>query len=491
MMSSPYLQLLHLALPETIIVITAIIVLATDLAMRQKALATRLRISAGVSAIGCAGAVFLLATAPASGNLMEGMFVSSPLITHVKVALLILALVTIVLSINARFTEHVGEYVLLILLATTGMMFLVSSQNLLTTFVSLELLSLALYAMTAFGKGEKNGSEAALKYFLFGAMSAAFLLFGFSLLYGLTNATSFAQIGAGLASASSSPLLIVAMVTTVIGLGFKVAAAPFHFWAPDVYEGAPNPVAAFIASSSKVASFFVLFQLVATVYVAHPGSAAWMHMASGSMPLIAMAAALSVVLGNLGALTQTSARRLLAYSAIAHTGYMLIAVAGRSDQSLSALLYYVVTYSLGTLGTFAIVAIVEENTGSDALANFDGLSRRAPLLSACLFVFLLSQAGIPPLAGFFAKFYLFSAALHATASLSLLWLVILAIAMSAVSLYYYLRVLKRVYVADPPNDSAALSIPMTTQIVVALLALAVLLAGALPESLLRYFGAAS
>jgi NADH-quinone oxidoreductase subunit N len=274
---------------------------------------------------------------------------------------------------------------------------------------------------------------------------------------------------------------------TTIGLGFKVAAAPFHFWAPDVYEGAPNPVAAFIASSSKVASFFVLFQLIGTVYEGAPGSAAWMHMAAGWMPLIACIAALSIVLGNLGALTQTSVRRLLAYSAIAHSGYMLIAVVAHSAQSLSALLYYVTTYSLGTLGAFAVVAVVEEHTGSDALENFAGLSRRAPLLAASLFIFLLSQAGIPPLAGFFAKFYLFSAALLATGSTALLWLVVLAIAMSAVSLYYYLKVLKRVYVTDPPEGSGQFNMPAITQIMVAFLALAVLLAGALPEPLLRWF----
>jgi NADH-quinone oxidoreductase subunit N len=491
MTPSPYLQLLRLALPETIVVITAIIVLATDLAFRQRSLLTRLRTSAVLSTFGCAVSTFLLIKDAAYASMSDDMFVTSPLIAHVKIALLLLVILTIVLSIETRFTEHIGEYVLLLLLATTGMMFLVSSRNLLTTFVSLELLSLALYAMTAFGKDNAHASEAALKYFLFGAMSAAFLLFGFSLIYGLTNATAFTLIGCKLAGSSASPLLIVAMVTTAIGLGFKVAAAPFHFWAPDVYEGAPNPVAAFIASSSKVASFFVVFQLIGVVYESASGSAAWMHMASGWMPLIACMAALSIVLGNLGALAQTGMRRLLAYSAIAHSGYMLIAVVAHSGQSLGALLYYVITYSLGTLGAFAVVAVVEQNTGSDTFGSFDGLSRRAPLLSASLFIFLLSQAGIPPLAGFFAKFYLFSAALRAAGSMALLWLLILAIAMSAVSLYYYLKVLKHVYVVDPPENAAVLSVSVSTQVVVAILALAVLLTGALPEPLLRWFSATS
>jgi NADH-quinone oxidoreductase subunit N len=489
MTPTPYLHLLHLVLPETVVVITAILVLAADLAIRQRSTTTRLWTSAVLSTLGCTASALLIQSGMYAST-MDDMFVTTPVIAHVKVALLALVLLTIILSIETHFTEHIGEYVLLLLLATTGMMFLVSSRNLLTTFVSLEMLSLALYAMVAFGRDNVRVGEAALKYFLFGAMSAAFLLFGFSLLYGLTNATAFTLIGCKLAGNSTSPLLAVAMVTTIIGLGFKVAAAPFHFWAPDVYEGAPNPIAAFIASSSKVASFFVLFQLVVTLFESASGSAAWMHMASGWTPLIAFVAALSIVLGNLGALAQIGMRRLLAYSAIANSGYMLIAVVAHSSQSLGALLYYVVTYSLGTLGAFAVVAVVEQNAGSDAFANFDGLSRRAPLLSASFFIFLLSQAGIPPLAGFFAKFYLFSAALRATGSMTLLWLVVLAIAMSAVSLYYYLKVLKRVYVADPPENAAELSISMSTQVIVAILALGVLLTGAIPEPILKWFSAA-
>jgi NADH-quinone oxidoreductase subunit N len=281
----------------------------------------------------------------------------------------------------------------------------------------------------------------------------------------------------------------------VIGFGFKVAAFPFHFWAPDVYQGAPAPSAAFIASSSKVASFFIFFQVLAVGFAGAEGSAAWMHFTSGWVPVVAVVAALSMVLGNLVAIVQRSVRRLLAYSAIAHAGYMLLAIVAHTQQSLGALLYYVFTYALATLGAFGVVSIVEQQTGGDRLAHFDGLSRRAPVLSACMFVFLLSLAGIPPLAGFFGKFYLFVSVLHSGPGL--LWLIVLAIAMSAVSLYYYLQVLKRIYVANPSDavanasaETTTIRTPILSQAVVVLLAAGVVLLGCAPHLLLHWINAA-
>jgi NADH-quinone oxidoreductase subunit N len=489
----PYLQLLHLSVPQIVLDITALIVLFSDLALRQKALRFRFAVASGIASAGCAIAIVRLLTAQTSVNLFDGMLVANLLISRVQIALLVLTIFTLLLSIDSTFTDHIGEFVTLILLAVTGMMFLVSTQNILVTFISLELLSLALYSLTAFDKRRPQSSEAALKYFLFGGMSAAFLLFGFTLLYGISNSTNFGQIGAAIAITGMTPIVVIAIVTSIIGFGFKVAAAPFHFWAPDVYQGAPNPVAAFIASSSKVASFFVFFTLMSVCYSSVAGSAEWMHFTAGWAPVLAAVAALSMIVGNLGALAQSSLRRLLAYSAIAHTGYMLIAIVARTPQTLGALLYYVVTYSLSVLGTFAIIAIVEQQNDSpagkpDQLENFNGLSRRAPILSACLFVFLLSQAGIPPLAGFFGKFYLFASALHAPAGYSaLLWLVILALAMSAVSLFYYLQILKRVYVTDPTEITGPLRTPSLAITLIALLAFLVLGLGCFPETLIRWF----
>jgi NADH-quinone oxidoreductase subunit N len=324
------------------------------------------------------------------------------------------------------------------------MLFLVATQDLLVIFLSLEMLSLSLYIMAAFHKPSARSAKASLQYFLFGGMSAAFLLFGFSLLYGLSNSTSLLQIAAAIHK-PLNPLLIVAIVTTLIGLGFKVAAAPLHFWAPGVYQDAPTASAAFIASGSKVASFFVFFQVMCLGFAGAEGSAGIAHFVSGWVPALALMALISMVLGNLVAIVQTTLRRLIAWSAIAHAGYILLAIVARTPRNLGPLLYYIVTYALGTLGIFTVLQAVEGDTGSDSLSTYDGLSRRAPFLSACLSVFLLSLAGIPPLAGFFAKFYVFAAAMKA----DLYGLAVIGVLLSAIGAFYYLRIVKIMYFDEP------------------------------------------
>jgi NADH-quinone oxidoreductase subunit N len=483
-----YQDLLQLALPEVIVVVTALLVLALDL-MFLRGSEKPLRTSVGsiVSLLGCAAAVVWILHAPQSANVLDGMIVLNPLAQRIQIALLILSSLTILTFIGSTFTEHISEYLALILLATVSMMFLVSTQNLLLLFLSLELLSLSLYILVAFNKRSARSAEAALKYFVFGGISAAFLLFGFSLLYGLSNSTNLARIGNTIHESSPDPLLLVAIVMTIVGLGFKVAAAPFHFWAPDVYQGAPAPSAALIASGSKVAGFFIFFQVMAIGFAGAEGGATRNDYAAGWVPVIAIVAVLSMILGNLVAILQTSVRRLLAYSAIAHAGYMLLGILSHTDQSFSALLYYAITYALTVLGAFVIIAIVEEATGGDSIANFAGFSRRAPIPAFCMLIFMLSLAGIPPLAGFFGKFYLFSSVLSATLGiLGLLWLVVIAIAMSAVSLYYYLKVLKSIYVANPPTDAGPIRIPVLRQIVLCLIALSVVVLGCAPNLLLHW-----
>jgi NADH-quinone oxidoreductase subunit N len=367
------------------------------------------------------------------------------------------------------------------------MMLLVSTQNLLVIFLSLELLSLSLYILAAFNKRSALSAEAALKYFLFGGISAAFLLFGFSLLYGFSNSTNLQQIAASIHGAPLDPLLLAAIVMVLAGLGFKVAAVPFHFWAPDVYQGAPAPSAALIASGSKVAGFFIFYQVMVLGLAGAAGSGAWHSFASGWVPAVAILAVLSMALGNLVAILQTSVRRLIAYSAIGHGGYMLLGILAQTNQSFSALLYYAITYALTVIGAFGVITLVEDATGGDKLIDFAGLSRRAPLPSFCMLIFFLSLAGIPPLAGFFGKFYLFSSVLESTpGSIGLLWLVVLAIVMSAVSLYYYLKVLKSIYVADPPPSAPPMHISTLRQTILCLIALAVVLLGCAPNLLLHW-----
>ena len=479
-----YLELLKLAAPETIVVLTALVVLTIDLTS-MRGLDTRLRFVIGgmLTCAGCAAAIAWMLVMPAHANALQGMLVVDPLTQLVKIAVLALTIFTVLISIESNFTTHVGEYLALILLATVGMMFLVSAEDILMIFVSLELISLSLYVLAAFNKRDIKSAEAALKYFLFGGMSAAFMLFGLSLLYGLSGSTNLGQIATALAGKELDPLLIVAIVMTVIGFGFKVAAVPFHLWAPDTYQGAPTPSAAFIASGSKVASFFIFAKVMLLGFAGAEGSGAFHAYAAGWVPVIAIVAGLSMILGNVVAIVQSSVKRLLAYSAIAHAGYMLLAVLSHDQQAVASLIYYAVTYGLTTIGAFGVVAVVESGAGDDKLSSFAGLSRRAPVVSLCMMIFMLSLAGIPPLAGFFGKFYVFTEAIKSGApNLGLLWLVILAIAMSAVSLYYYLQVLKQIYVADATKgtNTQPFLVPWVTQITLAILALGVVLLGCFP-----------
>ena len=497
-----YVDLFRVTLPETVLEVAALLVLIIDLGfLRKAALQLRLAIAAIVGIAGCGVAIWsmrLQGTAgltygPSSDLTMLGV---GGYIAAAQVGILLLTALTLVLLIDAHFTRHAGEYVAVVLMAAAGGLLISAAQDLLVIFIGLELLSLGLYILTAFAKASSKSAEAAMKYYLFGGMSAAFLLFGFSYLYGITGSTNLHLILLELHKGElyqATPLLNVAVVLIVTGLGFKVAAVPFHLWAPDTYEGAPAPAAAFIASVSKVASFALLIGIAsAAVHVfdatnnsvastqqgTHPGfGGPWMLL------LVTLATA-SMALGNLAALAQISVRRLLAYSAIAHAGYILTAVAffSYSPLSTNAILYYILTYGLTTIGAFGVVSVVERATGSDKLDAFLGLHKRNPLLAAVLLVLFLSLAGIPPLVGFWAKFNLFAAVLNVSAGVVPFTLVALAIAMSAVSLYYYLQVLKRAYVMPAVDDTPIKAHPITLIVLVAIAA-AVVLFGCFPTLL--------
>jgi len=303
------------------------------------------------------------------------------------------------------------------------------------------------------------------------------------LLYGISGSLSLGEIATAVNRSPGDPLLTIAVVMAVTGFGFKIAAAPFHMWAPEVYQGAPTWSATLVASSSKVASFFALFVFFYVGLMGAAGSAALGSYSIGWAPLIAIVAVASMLWGNLAAIAQTSFRRLLAYSAIGHAGYMLIALVAHSQQSFVSLVYYVITYALATVGAFGVLAALEDE-GVDSIADFRGLSKRAPDLSFCLLIFLLSLAGIPPLAGFFGKFYVFVSALEVADHSGLLWLVLLALGMSVVSLYYYLKVLKQAYVSEPAAGAAAIQVSAPTRIAVWTAAAVVVLLGCWPDLLL-------
>jgi len=492
-MNSPgYLEVLKLAMPETIVTLAALLLLFADLAgMRSVEHKWRRMVAASIAGVGCLAAIFWMFQVHEHGSVPNSILVVDPLTQLVKQALLILTVFTAIISIDSDFTDHVGEYFALLLFATVGMMFLVGSENILMIFISLELVSLSLYILTAFNKRNIQSAEAALKYFLFGGMAAAFTLFGLSLIYGLSGSIELRPIAAALKGKGLDPLLAAAIVMTVIGFGFKIAAVPFHLWTPDAYQGAPTPSAALIASGSKVASFFILAKIMMLGFAGAEGSGAWRGFVSGWVPLLAVVAVFSMLLGNLVAIAQGNVKRLLAYSAIAHGGYALLGVLSNSPQGVSSLVYYIVTYGLTTIGAFAVVGAVENGGGDGRMSDFAGLSRRAPLLSLCMMVFMLSLAGIPPLAGFFGKFYVFAAAAGSEPqNFGMLWLVIFAVAMSAVSLYYYLQVLKQIYVNDAPSTSGPLPATVPFQVGVVLLALGVVVLGCAPNLLVASLEAA-
>jgi NADH-quinone oxidoreductase subunit N len=503
--TTSYLELLGLASPEAIVVTSALVVLTIGLVSGRATVVARvsptkpptgaagipLRTStvwctlvAGLGIIIAIAAVLML---PRNSNLFGGMLVITPLTSLFKIICLGLALFTVSLARSEKSLRDPGEYLAMILLATVGLMLLVGSEELLMIFIGLELLGLSLYVMVAFDRTDVRSAEAGLKYFLFGSTSSAFTLFGISLIYGMSGSTGLAAISNKLAAAPLQPLLAAGIVMTLIGFAFKIAAAPFHLWAPDAYQGAPIPSAAFIASGSKVASFVVLGKIVLMGFGPVHGNAGWHAMVAGWSPLLAVLAALSILIGNLVALAQTNVRRLLAYSAVAHTGYTLLGLVAGSRDGFSATLFYAAVYAITLIGAFGVVAVVRRETGGDDLKDFSGLAGRAPLLAGCMAVFMLSLAGIPPLAGFFGKFYLFSAALRAGGNYGLLWLVALALFGSFVSLYYYLIVLKAIFVDQPSlttASSTAHSTPdLLQRITVSVLAAAILLFGLMPDSL--------
>jgi NADH-quinone oxidoreductase subunit N len=514
-----YTDLFRVTLPETALEVAALVVLVVDLAfLRKAALKLRVVVAALLGVAGCGGALWALQHQSNNWDTyyIDG-FGSALLVTgaYVKVAqtgILVLTALTLLLLIDSDFTRHVGEFVAVMLMAASGGLLICGAQDLLVIFVGLELLSLGLYIMTAFAKTSGKSAEAAMKYYLFGGMSAAFLLFGFSYFYGLTGSTNLSAIQLAIAESGPSPLFYVAWILVVAGLGFKVAVVPFHLWAPDTYEGAPAPAAAFIASVSKVASFTLLLTLCWN-WMTYQGQFGYpkdlvdkilIHSDQTWFPLatiLLMVAAASMVVGNLVALAQVSVRRLLAYSAIAHAGYILLGAAvfrmhtGNEKnmfetlypivESQKAVLYYILTYGLTIIGAFSVVSVVERATGSDKLDSFLGLHKRNPILAAVLLVLFLSLAGIPPLVGFWAKFYLFAAVLGVSAGPVPFALVSLAIALSVVSLYYYLQVLKRAYVMPAIDETPIKAHPVTLAVQL-LIAAAVVVLGCFPALLLRW-----
>ena len=487
-MNANFAELAHALMPEASLVIGALIILALDLAVgHRSASQDRLRTSTVIAVFAVFVAIYHTLANGAAGPVFGGAFVLDRLAVATRLGVLVLAQLTLVAASGTARVRHPAEYVATMLFATTGLVLMASAQQLLVGFLSLELASLSLYILAGFDKTRPESAEAALKYFLLGGISAAFLLFGFSLVYGLTGSINLRTISGMLSMQPLSPLLVMALVMMLVAFGFKAAAAPFHLWAPDVYQGAPSASAALIASASKLAGFVFFTRLLWSGFSAASGSAArGIEIVQGWTPVVAIIVLLSLLIGNFGALAQTNVRRLLAYSAIAHAGAILLGVIAYRKAGVGPLFYYAATYGIATVGAFGVIGAVERAGRCELITDLAGLHRRSPLLAVCLFVFILSLAGIPPLAGFFGKFSVFAAALQINGVSGLVgWLTILAILLSAVALYYYLVVLKQALVAPAAGDAAPIKVSAETAVALLVAAALLVTLGIFPSVVLR------
>lgn len=386
-----------------------------------------------------------------------------------RVLLLGISLCICIMSADFLHREQAnfGEYYSLLLFATAGACLMAVSSDLILTFLGIEVLSIASYVLTGFKRDKPRGVEAALKYFLLGSFSTAFFLYGVALLYGQTGTTHYAAVMTRLHAAPDA-VTLAALALILTGFGFKIAMAPFHIWAPDVYEGAPTPVTAFLATASKTAAFLALARLL---YIALAG------LNRGWGDILWIAAAITMFAGNLAALQQTNIKRLLAYSSIAHAGYMLIGLASRNRSGVEAMLFYLLAYGLMNLGAFCVIQVISRPDSQSALvSDYRGLVYRHRWLAVAFSLFLFSLAGIPGTAGFMGKFLLFSAGIQQGLSR----LVFLAVVNSAIAVYYYSRVVVTMFMQSPDPPQEEIQTPSATGFVLVVAALGTLLLGVFP-----------
>lgn len=378
-------------------------------------------------------------------------------------------------AVYVKDDKHQPEYFSLVLLATVGMMIVCCSTDLFALFIGIELTSLSSYALVAFRKKDVKGAEAATKYFIIGGLSSGFALFGISLIYGYAHTTSFAGINFWLTTQSQAGLEVVwlAMIMIVVGFGFKIAMVPFHMWAPDVYEGAPTPITAMLASGSKKMGFVAMFKFFLIGIIAI--KADWQI-------LMAVMAIATMTVGNVIALNQTNIKRMLAYSSIAQAGYILMAIPVATDYALAGGIFQILTHAFMKGGAFIIVATLSVVAIGESINAYKGLGKRAPFLAFAMAVFLLALAGIPPLAGFASKFVLFSAPIYAATAGTewLIWLSVAAIINSAISLFYYVRIIKYMYV-EPGETEEKIKAPISMMAAVAVCLIAVIVIGIWPD----------
>jgi NADH-quinone oxidoreductase subunit N len=454
-------------LPEICLVLLALIVLIFDLIWRGEQ-----RRGLGWLAAGGLTLIFVL-TLIFSRPGVEPQLLWGGMISHdwlsFSFTLLFLfgAGVTSLFAMEMKVYGQRGEFYLLLLISTIGMILMASSADLVMLFLAIETTAIPLYILAGFLKTDKKSTEAGFKYFLFGAMTSAILLYGFSLIYGFTGTTNIYEITemvvigeVGLA------LAIGTLILVMVGFGFKISIVPFHFWAPDVYEGAPTPVAGFLSTASKAAGFAVLMRVLMTVYSDPAVIPYWVI-------IMAALSVFSMTLGNGLALAQKNIKRLLAYSSIAHAGYALIGIAALSELGLAATVFYLIAYVVTNLAAFGAVAAFWRSSGSDEIADYAAVSRRSPTLALIMLVAFLSLAGMPPLGGFVGKFLVFAAAVNT----GLVWLAIIGVLNAIIGLYYYLIVLKVVYLYRSEDEDQPILLTRPYTIALTMLVIGIILLG--------------
>ena len=402
------------------------------------------------------------------------MWILDPGAQLFKFIILAATVFTLLLSVNyaAIQPRHIGTYTALLLWASCGMMLLSGAMDLIYLLIALELISISCFILTGFEQKNPRSAEGAIKYFLMGGLSTAVTIYGISLFYGATGTTNLFSGASAVGLHLNDPAYLMGMLFLLVGFGFKISMVPFHFWAPDAYEGAPTPVTAYLSVASKLAALGAMMRIFASVIP---------HQALNITLLIAGLAALTMTLGNLTALFQTNIKRLLAYSSIAQAGYMLIGLVVADPIGRESVFFYALAYLVTNMGAFAVAMIVAGRTGSYELEAYDGLARRSLGLSIVMVMFLLSLAGIPPLVGFIAKFYVFASAVN---SHQFLWLAVLGVVNSVVSVYYYMNIARRMFFLES-KDASPVETDIYTACVIGITSAATLFMGLLPETFMR------
>lgn len=475
-----FLASLPSVVPELGLTVLAIVVLALDLYLPE----SQRRNVAYVSALGMALiAITPFLWEPDSTLYWGGMIRHDTLSQVFKVAVLLAGAVTCLIAVDTHELARKGEFYLIIIVSTLGAALMAASADLIMVFIALETTSIPLYILAGFRKGDDKSTESSMKYFLFGSFASAIMLYGFSLLYGFTGQTNLYGIADYLGSPAFGDNVIqvlVSMVFVFVGFGFKISAVPFHFWTPDVYEGAPTPVTAFVSVASKAGSFALFIRFFIAVFpvgLVIDGQVIqdfWIQ-------LVIAASIISMTLGNVLALSQRNIKRLLAYSSIAQAGYTLIGVAAiqsQTGQGVASVTFYMFMYTFTNLLAFAVVVLFAEATGSEQIADLASLNRRNPWMALAMTVALLSLGGIPPAAGFFGKFFLFNAAVEA----GLEWLAIIGVLNAIVALYYYLVVIKVIYVDPSVDQDKPIPLTLTGRWVLGLMTIVVIILGVVPQA---------